>query len=108
MNQANLGGDLVRCRGPGEWFGVVVPVCDVDVDGADKLTQRPEGSSPDGLFGDDAEPDFYLVEPGAAGRGEVEGDVRMAGEPLVDIGSGMGGQVVEDDVDSRPLWAATT
>ena len=41
----------------------------------------------DDLFGDDAEPNLYLVEPGAAGRGEVEGDVRVTGRVIVKVTS---------------------
>ena len=53
----------------------MVPFCDVGVDGVDELAQRPKGSPPDGLSSDDAKPDLHLVEPGATGWGEVEGDV---------------------------------
>jgi hypothetical protein len=60
VNQADLGNDLVRRRGPGERFRVVVPFYDVIIDGLDELTQRPIGSSSDGLLSDDAEPDLYL------------------------------------------------
>jgi hypothetical protein len=60
MKQTDLGDDLVRCRGPSEGLRVVVPVCDVGIDGVYELAQRGEGSSPDGLFGDNAEPDLYL------------------------------------------------
>ena len=67
----------------------MVPFCDVGVDGIDELAQRPQGSSPDDLSSDDAEPDFHLVEPGSCRLGEVEGDVRVFGEPLIDVGPGM-------------------
>jgi hypothetical protein len=66
----------------------MVPFCDVGVDGVDELAQRPKGSSPDGLSSDDAEPGLHLVEPGAVGRGEVEGDVRVFGESLIDLEPG--------------------
>src|SRR5215203_6272171 len=39
------------------------------------------------------------VEPGAGGRGEVEGEARMAGEPGDHLRVLVGGVVVEDDVD---------
>lgn len=74
----------------------MVPFPDV---GVDELAQRPKGSSPDGLSSDDAKPDLHLVGPETADWGEVEGDVRVFGEPLIDVGSGMCGQVVEGYVD---------
>ena len=39
------------------------------------------------------------VQPGARGRGEVEDEARMAGEPAQHLGVLVGGVVVEDDVD---------
>ena len=38
------------------------------------------------------------VEPGGAGRGEVEGDARVAGQPGDHLRVLVGGVVVEDDV----------
>ena len=39
------------------------------------------------------------IEPGAGGRGEVEGPARVPGEPGADLGMLVGGVVVEDHVD---------
>ena len=35
------------------------------------------------------------IEPGAGGRGEVEGEARVPGEPGLDLGVLVGGVVVE-------------
>lgn len=56
---------------------------------ADLLDQSGDGgerAATDRLPGDDAEPRLDLVDPGRAFRGEVERDVRVLGQPPVDVG----------------------
>lgn len=51
---------------------------------SDCLPRTPEG--------------FDLIEPRSAGRRVVKMDLGMASQPCLDIGSAVGGRVVEDDV----------
>lgn len=57
-----------------------------------------EGAAADGLAGDDAEEDLYHVQPRAAGRGEVQRDPGVLGQPGLHVGVVVGGVVVADDV----------
>src|SRR6516165_3522353 len=57
-----------------------------------------EGRAAERLTFEDREPDLDLVEPGSAGRREVEADVGMALEPEISLGF-MGAQVVEHDMN---------
>ncbi len=57
---------------------------------------------PDGLAGDDPEEDLDHVQPGPAGRGEVQGDPRILREPGLDVGVPVGGVVVADHVQRDP------
>ncbi|MFZ0877832.1 MAG: hypothetical protein WAN20_25475 [Pseudonocardiaceae bacterium] len=92
-------GVAVQVKGFVSWFQCVIYVLMVLMSWRSDVN----APSPDSLLGDDAERDLHLVEPGTIGGGEVERDVGMFSEPLVDIGSRMGGQVVEDDVDLSVL-----
>src|ERR1035437_10428882 len=62
------------------------------------LARRGVARSPEGGPFEDAEPDLDLVEPRRVGRGEVEMDVPMTGQPAVVLGL-VGTEVVEHDVD---------
>src|SRR6266853_2298671 len=46
-----------------------------------------------------AEKKFSTVEPGAGGRGEMEGPARMADEPGLDLGVLVGCVIVDNGVD---------
>jgi hypothetical protein len=50
------------------------------------------------LVGEVAEPAFDLVDPGRAGRGEVQVEAWTFGQPGVDRRGFVGGQVVADHV----------
>src|SRR5262249_6014499 len=71
--------------------------------GGEVLDRLPElfgtakAGASQGLSGEDAEPDLHLVEPTGRGRGEVEDDIGVRGQPSVIFL--MGTIVVEDDVD---------
>src|SRR5437763_6528489 len=99
LDELDFGEDFVGRGGPGERPGVRVPVVDVVADLLDQDLDAGEGAAADRLAGDDAEPGFDLVEPGGALGGEVEPDVRVAGQPCLDLGCGVGGEVVQDDVN---------
>lgn len=51
--------------------------------------------------GEDAEPNFDLIEPAPMSRGEDELDPRMAAEPSSSVFTGPGADVVSDD-DEAP------
>ena len=54
---------------------------EVAVDGGLKVDDGAEDTAPQALSGQSREEIFDGVEPGAGGRGEVEGPARMADEP---------------------------
>src|SRR5215216_6137569 len=85
VKNPDAGDDLAGSRCPREGFRVVVPVLDVLLDCLDEDAEGGECAAPDRLPGDDVEPDFYLVQPGTAGRREVKGDVWVRGEPGVHV-----------------------
>ena len=60
-------------------------------------SDRPAKEAPERSAGQDREPDFDLVQPGAMGRRVVEMHVPMARQPLI-APRLVGGQVVKDDV----------
>ena len=60
----SVGRDLVGVVGPGEWVAALVPALDESGDGCDEFFDAVEGSTSDGLSGDDPEEDLDEVEPG--------------------------------------------
>ena len=62
-----------------------------------------EGGAADSFAGDFGEPALDKVQPGTAGRGEVEMIPPVGGEPLLDLGMFMGAVVVQHEVDGKPL-----
>jgi hypothetical protein len=56
------------------------------LDGVAHLTRRGVARSPEGRPFEDGKPDLDLVEPRRVGRGEVEVDVPMTGQPAVVLG----------------------
>src|SRR5215203_5717449 len=82
-----------------EGLGVMVGLLDVTIDGALKVEHRAEDAPFQSPLGEGGEEGLHRVEPGTGGRGEVEGEARMAGEPGDHLGMLVGGIVVEDDVD---------
>ena len=91
---------------PNEWCGASIVAVDESIDVIPELLDVGEGSGGQGVALENGEPDLDLVEPGAVGRGEVEADIGMAGQPAITLGF-MGRQVVEDDVDFLARMAAT-
>ena len=86
----------------------MVPFGDVGVDGVDELTQRPKGSSPDGLSSDDAEPDLHLVEPGRPGWREVKVKARMARQPCTSLRVFVRTVIINDKMHVEPRWNAAS
>jgi len=97
-----FGEDVVGCLGPDERGAAVVPAVDEVLDGGDQFFDAGEGAASDGLAGDDAEEDFDHVHPRSRRGGEVHGDPRILGEPVLDLGVFVGGVVVGDHVQADP------
>ena len=73
--------DLRGGLGPDEGLGVLVPVGEEASDGAFQLGNAGETAAPNRLLADDAEPAFDQIEPGGAGRGEVQMKARVVFKP---------------------------
>src|SRR4029450_9761376 len=84
--------------GPDERLGVLIVGFDERIDVLSELRDGCEGRAVQGFVLQDREPDLALIEPGGAGRGEVEANVGVTLEPTIVLGL-MGVEVVEDDVD---------
>ena len=70
---------------------MVDPGFDVGAQGGDAVVD----SAPKLLVGEQAEPAFDLVDPGGAGRGEVDVEARMAAQPGLDLGGVVGTSLVK-------------
>ena len=84
--------------GPDEGNGTAVVAGDEVIDVVPELVDIGEAGAGEGAALEDGEPDLDLVEPGAVGRGEMEADVWVAGEPAFALGL-VDRKIVEDDVD---------
>ena len=83
---------------PLEGYGVLVVARDEGVDRRAQLGYRGEAGTLKRAAAEDREPDLDLVEPGSVGRGEVEVNVVVPGQPQIPLGL-VGLEVVENDVD---------
>src|SRR6476661_10861343 len=99
MKNSHPSDDFAGGRSPNEGFRAAVPVLYVRLYRLDEHSQGRERSTPDRLPRDDVKPDFYLVQPGTAGRREMEGYLGMFGEPGVHVVSGVCRQIVQDDMN---------
>ena len=84
--------------GPFEWHRVFIAGCGEAIDGGADFARTGGAEAAQGRPRQDAEPDLDLVEPGCVGRGVVEVDVGMAGQPAVVLGF-MDVEVVQNDVE---------
>jgi len=69
--------DRIGCSGPHEGLAAAVVVMHEVIDLRHEVTYAAERAAPDGLLGDDVEPDLHLVEPGGIGRGVVHVEARF-------------------------------
>ena len=76
--------DGIGCLGPDERLGVVIVGLNKGSDIGFELIDAAMDAALDLLVGEQREPAFDLVEPGGAGRREVEVVARVAGEPGFD------------------------
>ena len=95
-----LAEDLVGGLGPDVGAGVVVPGVDPGADVGVELAHRGVGAAAQFLGGQLGEPALDEVEPGRAGRGEVQDEAGMVCQPTLYRRCLVGGGVVEHDVDS--------
>ena len=72
-------------------------------DFGNKFFDLAEGTSTDGLLRDDAEPDFYLVEPGRVGGREVHVVTGACCQPALDARMLVGGIVIDNQVHVKGL-----
>ena len=70
--------------GPDKRGGIGVVGLDEGIDVLPEFFDRGEGSAVQGLFFQDREPDFHLIEPAGPRRREVEMNVRVA-VPIVNL-----------------------
>jgi hypothetical protein len=91
--------DGISSLGPDEglWVGIVdLNECG---DVGFEIVDAAMDAALDLLVGEEGEPAFDLVQPGGAGRGEVEVIARVAGEPCFDGRGLVGGVIVEHKMD---------
>ena len=85
--------------GPHERLGIVVVQFEVLADGLFELSGRSMRAAADVVLRQRGEPALDLVEPRRRGRGEVNVESRVAGEPGLDRRRLVGGVVVHDEMD---------
>ena len=71
----------------------------VAFDPSDQIRDAFEGTGPDGLLCDQAEPAFHLIEPRGIGGRVVDMIAGASRQPAAHIGMFMHGVVVADDMD---------
>ena len=91
--------DGIGGLGPDERFRVVVVGLDEGGDVRLQCLDAAVNATLDLLVGKQREPAFDLVQPGRAGRGEVQVIARVTGQPSADRRGLVGGIVVEHQVD---------
>ena len=79
-------------------FGVVVVLVDIGVDGPDKFIHTAERPSAQALLREVAEESLDHIEPRRTGRGEVDVESFVAGEPALHLFVFVGRVVVNDQV----------
>ncbi len=84
----------------------VVAATDVIEDGSHQLPDTAEGSSPDTLVSNLREEAFHQIEPGSARGREVPVIPGVCGKPGLHRRMGVGGIVVEDEMNCQPTWRA--
>ncbi len=98
IRAADLLEDGLDGGGPDEGLGVGVVGGEERFDRRDEVGDAVEDGAADGLVGEFAKPVLDEVEPGAPGRGEVQVEARVPGEPSVDVAVRVGAVVVDDQM----------
>ena len=89
--------------GPHEGARMIVPVLDETVDLATQVDHRGKRASADRVLGDQPEPAFGLVEPGAIGGDEMQVKTRLTRQPRAHFGVLVGAVIIDDEVDVERL-----
>ena len=97
------GEDVVGRLGPSEGFGIGVVLIDEGGDVGFQVGDAAMDAAAYLLVGDQGEEPLDLVEPGRAGRGQVDVPAGPLGEPGTDHRGLVGGVVVHDQVDIEVL-----
>lgn len=100
---SNFGQNVVGAGCPEEGFGIDVVMGDIQIDGQLQLGHVGEAIAADALVADVAEEALDHVRPRSAGRREVRGGTRMAGQPLLHRGVAVRGVVVHDQMQAQVL-----
>src|SRR5713101_8331964 len=96
---SDAGEDVIRRFGPDEGFRFFVMSLDEFANGTFKLDGAGVGAALDGALGEQCEPALDLIEPGAAGRGEVHMITRALRQPVPDHRAFVGGVIVDDQMN---------
>ena len=99
MRVAEASVDLRSSLCPDEGFWVFVPGLGVQEDGSLEGGDAGEGSSANGFLRDSGKPPFDQVEPGGAGRCQMEMEPRVLGQPGPDDRMFVRAVVVADQMD---------
>lgn len=91
--------DIVSLGGPDERLGALVVFVDILSDGRDQFFGTVKDTAPQSILCEIAEESFYHVQPGTAGRREVDMEPGMASEPTLHFGMFVRGLVVDDQVE---------
>jgi len=91
--------DGISGFGPYEGLWVIVVGFDECRNVGLEIADAAMDAALDLLVGEESKPAFYLIEPGGAGRGEVEVIARVAGEPRFHGRGLVGGVIVEHQMD---------
>ena len=83
---------------PAKWLGVLVPLRQPRHDGFLQAGDIVEAAATDGLAGNQREPALDQVEPGSAGRGEMQLETGMGGQPLSHRGMLVSAIVIADQM----------
>ena len=92
------GEDVVSRFGPGEGLWLFVVLQQVVVDGGLQIVDAGVAAPADAPCGDRGEEAFDKVQPGRAGRREMQLEARMPRKPCFDLGRLVGGVVVEHEM----------
>jgi len=78
-------------------------VVQVTIDALFEIGDAVEDSASDGVFGDEAEEAFDLVEPRGRGWREMQMKALVARQPCLDLGMFMGRVIVADEMQIERL-----
>lgn len=100
--------DLIDSLGLGKRLGILVGEFQIVMDGGFEILGAPVHAPPQLLFGEQAKPTPYLVQPVSAGGREMHVETRLFGQPLADQRRLVGGAVANVEIDVRTVGAAVS